>query len=144
MSSTLDDVQAQVIWVGDALIPADPEHGMPAASGVGVPLTLLPRALRARPDLMEPFVTAMSRLPAVAPTEPLQAVQALGANDFDLVSHLIAGAYFLDDGVNRTLRYPGQQALHDTPDYDEIMEVVQRVIDRGPVYIAVPDTSDQA
>ena len=141
---TLDDISAQVLWVGDTLIPADPEHGMPSASGVGVPKTLLPRALKARPDLLEPFIAALSRLPPVPPEAPLDALRDLGTAEFDLVSHLIAGAYFLDESVNRTLRYPGQEALLETPDYDEIMEVVQRVIDRGPVYIDVPEQANEA
>ncbi len=134
MFASLDDVHLQVRWVGDALIPSDAAHGMPSASEAGVPTILLPRALKARPDLLVPFVSALSALPAVAPAEPLQAIRALGEGVFDMVSHLIAGAYFIDEEVNRKLKYPGQQAMLDTPDYDEVMDVVQRVIDRGRVY----------
>ena len=137
MDVLIEEVAAQVVWVSEALIPPDPEGGMPSASEANVPTVLLPRALKARPEFVLPFVSAMARLPADAPADPLFAIRALGAEDFEMVSHLIAGAYFLDDDINRRLRYPGQQALTDTPDYDEVMDVVQRVIDRGPTYVDV-------
>lgn len=135
MNAQLATVQAQLRWVGDALIPADEEQGMPSASQAGVPDVLVPRALKARDDLLAPFVVALARLPAEPPADALAAVRALGEADFDLVSHIVAGAYFLNDDVNRRLKYPGQETLLYDPDYDEIMDVAQRIMDRGPIFV---------
>jgi hypothetical protein len=131
----LDGVLGQLRWACDALIPHDDEQGMPSALEAGVVETLLPRALKARPELAPPLVAALARLPAQAPADPLAALKALGSADFDQISHLVAGAYFLDFEVNRRLKYPGQEAMDYSPDYDEVMEVAQRVMDRGSIYI---------
>ncbi|MFD1107676.1 hypothetical protein [Sphingobium olei] len=121
--------------MADALIPQDEELGMPSASQAGVIDILLPRALKARPDLAEPFIAALAKLPENPENPDVAAVRNLDEADFDLVSHIIAGSYFLNEEVNKTLKYPGQESLPYDPDYDEIMEVVGRVIDRGPIYV---------
>ena len=131
----LDSVRAQATWASDVLIPSDASLGMPSATEAGVIDTLLPRALNARPDLSESFVEVLRRLPIEEPADGLQALRDLGEDEFFLLSHLIAGSYFLNEEVNRRLKYPGQQALSYEPDYDEIQDVTDRVIARGPVYI---------
>lgn len=138
MTHNISDFQTRIAWVADALIPSDVKSGMPSATEAGVPERLLPRALKERPDLAPSFFLALSRLPEVCPQHPLEEIRALGADDFHTVSFLIAGAYFLDEAVNRKLRYPGQEALYETPDYDEIMATIERVQARGPVYVDVP------
>ena len=143
LDAALARVQDQLSWAPDALIPADPDYGMPSATQAKVQTLLLPQALRARDDLIEPFVSALARLPSTVPAQPLQALHDLGGEDFELVSRLIAGAYFLSPEINQKLGYPGQQEMPYDPDYDEIMEVVQRIIDRGPVYID-PQTGQKA
>lgn len=137
MTHNISDFQSTIAWVADALIPSDAKSGMPSATEAGVPERLLPRALKERDDLAPSFFLALSRLPEARPSNPLDAIRALGADDFHTVSFLIAGAYFLDEDVNRKLRYPGQEALHETPDYDEIMEAIERVQARGTVYLDV-------
>jgi hypothetical protein len=139
MPHNLNSVRSQLEWVCECLIPKDSEGTMPSALEVGVIDRLLPRALKSRPDLEADFIDALKRLPEVAPADPLAAVQSLGDAHFEHVSHLIAGAYFLDDEVNRRLKYPGQQALHDTPDYDEVMEVAENIMGRGVIFITTPD-----
>lgn len=138
MNHTMDDVRTRIDWVADALVPADPRSGMPSASEAGISDRLLPRALRERDDLAPAFLAALSRLPETAPQAPLAAIKALGAADFQTISFLIAGAYFLDEEVNRKLHYPGQEAVFEDADYDEIMDVVERVTARGQVYLDAP------
>jgi hypothetical protein len=138
MTHNITDFQSRIAWVADALVPSDAKSGMPSATEAGVPERLLPRALKERHDLAPSFFLALSRLPEARPENPLEAIRALGADDFYTVSFLIAGAYFLDEAVNRKLRYPGQEALYETPDYDEIMEIIERVQARGSVYVDVP------
>lgn len=128
------NVSPQLHWACEALIPADAELGMPSAVEAGVPDRLLPRVLKVRPDMVEPLVTAMARLPIEAPSDPLATLLALGDADFGLVSRLIAGAYFLNDDVNALLGYRGQEALSLDPDYDEIIAVTEKVQARGPIF----------
>lgn len=135
----INDFQTRIAWVSDTLIPSDPKSGMPSATEAGVPEHLLPRALKERDDLAAPFFRALLRLPEARPKDALDAIRALGAEDFHTISFLIAGAYFLDETVNQKLRYPGQEALNETPDYDEIMETIERVQARGSVYVDVPE-----
>ncbi|AZO07861.1 hypothetical protein EJ074_01035 [Mesorhizobium sp. M3A.F.Ca.ET.080.04.2.1] len=137
MTHNINDFQSRIAWVADTLIPSDSKSGMPSATEAGVPERLLPRALKERHDLAPSFFLALSRLPETCPSSPLDAIRALGSDDFHTISFLIAGAYFLDETVNRKLRYPGQEALHETPDYDEIMEAIERVQARGSVYVDV-------
>ncbi|ASS58084.1 hypothetical protein [Rhizobium leguminosarum] len=139
---TTDDIhllQSKIEWVADALIPKDRDHAMPSASEVGIFERLLPRALKERDDMAPSFFRALARLPEDSPPNPLEAIRALGSDDFYVISFLIAGAYFLDEAVTGKLRYPGQEALYETPDYDEIMETVERVQERGSVYLDVPE-----
>lgn len=144
MAYEIDHLQTRIAWVADALIPSDEKLGMPSATEAGVPGRLLPRALKERDDMAQSFFKALSRLPEDCPRDPLDAIRALGADDFYVISFLIAGAYFLDEAVTRKLRYPGQEALYDTPDYDEIMETIERVQSRGAVYLEVREGPEAA
>jgi hypothetical protein len=139
MSHDMNDLRTRIAWIADALIPADPKSAMPSATAAGVLDRHLPRALKERDDLAPAFFAAVSRLPEQPPQDPLAAIKALGADDFQRISFLIAGAYFLDEDVNRMLRYPGQEAVFENPDYDEIMDIVERVTMRGKVYVEAPE-----
>ncbi|MGI8397418.1 hypothetical protein ACRYWZ_13620 [Agrobacterium deltaense] len=144
MTTISDDFHTRITWVADALIPSDANFDMPSAMEAGMLDRLLPRALKERDDMAPAFFKALSRLPDVRPNNPLDTIRSLGADDFYVVSFLIAGAFFLDDAVVRKLRYPGQEALYETPDYDEIMETVDRVQSRGAVFLDVPEKSAPA
>lgn len=140
--SFVDEQRQRLEWMNEALIPADPKGQLPSANEIDVAGALLPRALSLRPDLARRFVELVPTLPAQAPADALAFLErTLSPQDFQLVGRLIGSAYFLDPAVNRTLRYPGQEALGYEPDYDEIMELVGKVIDRGPIYVATPSGS---
>jgi len=142
-TSTLESLRAvdvQLRWVCAAMIPADPDGLMPSALAAGVPEVFLPRALALRDDWAPAFIAALASLPAQPPPDPLLAIRALDPMSYYIVGQLIAGAYFMNAEVRQALRYPGQQALHDAPDYDEIMAVCDRVQARGPVYIDIQDS----
>lgn len=132
----LTRVRAQATWASVVLIPSDAANGMPSATEAGVVDTLLPRALKARPDLSGLFIDVLSRLPADEPADGLQVLRDLGDEEFNLISHMIAGSYFLSEDVRRRLKYPGQQALSLEPDYDEIQVITDRVRARGQRYVA--------
>ncbi len=141
MTNDVNDFQAKIAWVADALIPSSTQFGMPSATEAGVLDRLLPRVLRERDDMAPSFFKALSCLPEDRPSDPLGMIRALGADDFYAISFLIAGAFFLDEAVTRKLGYPGQEALYETPDYDEIMDTIERVQSRGAVYLDVREES---
>ncbi|WP_234190669.1 hypothetical protein [Shinella sp. NM-101] len=128
---------SRLLWAVDALIPADPSLGMPSASEASVIDVHLPQALTLRDDMQDRFFAAVERLPAEAPANGLETLQALGPADFDLLCRMIAGSFFLDEKVNAALGYTAQQAITATPDYDYLMEAIEPVIERGQIYTAV-------
>lgn len=140
-TNDIHHLQTKIAWIADALIPRDDSGQMPSANEAGIIERLLPRALKERSDMAPSFMAALERLPQTPPHHPLEAIRALGDDDFYVISFLIAGAYFLDEGVTRKLGYSGQEALYETPDYDEIMQVADRVQERGAVYLDVPEGS---
>jgi len=137
LAASLLAIQSQIEWVCEALIPRDSSGGMPSAVAAGVPRHWLPCALQARDDLQPAFFAAMQRLPAQAPARALDTLrEKLPPAAFELVARLVCGAYFLDPAVTAALGYPGQQRMHDEPDYDAIMEAAERVMALGPLYVA--------
>ncbi|WP_164719089.1 MULTISPECIES: hypothetical protein [Bradyrhizobium] len=137
MSTTYEDIRAQLGWLCDAMIPGDNELGMPSARAAGVLETLLPRALKARPDLAPRFYEIVSKLPAENPHDPLAFVNAIPVEEMDVVGRFVAGAYFSGEEVSKNLGFTGFQALPMNPDYDEIMETIEPIIARGPCYVKV-------
>lgn len=139
MTSTVENFRNKISWVADALIPSDAALGMPSATEAGLLDRMLPRALKERDDMAPKFFDALSRLPDDRPSDALGVIKTLSSDDFYVISFLIAGAYFLDEAVTRKLGYPGQEAIYENPDYDEIMETVDRVQSRGDVYLDVKE-----
>ena len=89
--------QNKLAACADVLVPA--ADGMPAAGAVVV--AQLDRVLDARPDLGDPLRTALDRLPGDAD------LAALTAREAHVVRYVVAGAYYLDEGVREQLGYPG-------------------------------------
>lgn len=129
----------RLAWVCDALIPADPAGRLPSARAVFEDRPLLQRALVVRSDLASSFFEVIEDLPEESPADALGFLgSALSTENFELVSQLIAGAYFLEPAVNEGLGYPGQGALPLEPDYDEIFELIEDVQARGPRFVEPP------
>lgn len=141
MSLTFVGVLPQLDWLCDAMIPGDPSLGFRSASEIGVMDRLLPMALKTRSDLAPDFLDIVARFPAEKPADPLASVRALSSEDRALLGRFIAGAYLASAEVMKTLGYPGFEALHSQPDYDEIMEAVEPIIARGPCYRVLPEQS---
>ncbi len=129
-----DDVRPQFDWLCDAMIPGDPALGFPSAREIGVQEWLLPMALKTRADLAPAVLAIVARFPAERPADPLALVRDLTAEDRALLGRFVAGAYLASSDVMSALGYPGFQALHIEPDYDEIMAAVEPIIARGPCY----------
>lgn len=127
----------QIAWVADTLIPADRDLDMPSAIEAGVLDIFLPQALAARDDMLPAFGGAIEQLPAAKPDNPMDVMRALPDGGFDVLSRVIAGAYFWSPDINRKLKYPGQQEIRENPDYDFLIDRIATVVDRGDIYIKV-------
>ncbi|WP_017958441.1 MULTISPECIES: hypothetical protein [Rhizobium] len=137
MSVTIEDIQPQLSWLCDTMIPGSAELGMPSASEIGVADKLLPRSLKARADLAPKFLELVATLPKERPADPLAVINAVPVNDLDVIGRFIAGSYFADLSVQKGLGYTGYIALPMDPDYDEIMAIVEPIMERGPCYVEV-------
>jgi len=127
----------QIAWAADTLIPEDQALDMPSATQAGLLTQFLPQALTARDDMLPGFVQAIAQLPETCPPEPMAALQALPNGGFDLVSRVIAGAYFWSPAINQKLKYPGQQEIRELPDYDFLTDRIATVMARGEMYVKV-------
>lgn len=132
-----EDVKPQVTWMCASMIPGDPASGMPSAADVDLVNTLLPNALKARSDLAPDFYKIISELPAEAPLNPLAVIEEIPVAQREVIGRFLAGAYFSAKEVALALRFPGFEAVYENVDYDEIMEAVEPIIDRGQHYIEV-------
>lgn len=123
--------------VSDALIPGGQ---MPAPSDVGVG-ERLDAVIRSRPDLLDPLLTVLRAAPSqeldswvadLARTDP--------AGHRALVVAVLA-SYYLSDEVRGRLGYPGQEAAVVNIGFPAYVEegLLERVIDRGPLYRSVED-----
>lgn len=133
----LTPLRLKLTWMADTLIPADPTLQMPSASEAGVIDRYMTQALLARDDLFEGFMAAVSRLPGQPPAEPMRALHALERHDFDVCCRVVSGAFFLNEEICRRLGYLGQQPIREAPNYDQIMEAIEPVVERGPIYTPV-------
>lgn len=129
--------------IADRLIPA--AHGMPSAADI-VDDARLRFVLRARPDLVDPFLDALrpelgddpeARLATLAQDEPVN----LAALQLVLV-----GGYYTDRAVKELIGYPGQEAIElrswEIPPYlDE--GLIDAVLARGQVW-RDPATGERA
>lgn len=139
MSQTLEaSVRASFLAIADVLIPA--AEGMPAASEVSVG-DYLDRILSLRPDLSEAFFRGAR---AVVGTPATVAAEALNHDDpqaLATIALVASAAYYMSPQVRTLIGYPGQEKrLFDadaTPEY-VTNGMLQRVIDRGPIYRPTP------
>jgi len=128
--------------IGDYLIPE--AHGMPAASAMEVGTTQLDAVLSSRPDL----APVLERTLAGASLDDVAGFVAnLGSNDpegYGAVTLAIVAGYYMHPEVHRLIGYPGQvpkdvQRMGEHEIYQEgLMELAQKVIERGPVYRPTP------
>ena len=120
--------------LADRLIPA--AHGMPSAAEV-VTDDRLRFVLRARRDLLEPFVAALG---ADLGDDPDVRLATLGRDDPATLSALqlvLVGAYYTDPRVKELIGYPGQLAIEvrswEVPPYLE-EGLIDAVLARGQVW----------
>lgn len=131
------DQRAALDTVLDVLIPAG--SGMPAASDVEVSTRWIDEALRLRPDLRGHLDACLAAVRDATDAEPaLRTFAEQSPEAFAAVGVLISGAYYMDDRSRAALGYPGQEERRLIDDLDQYAEMLERVIDRGPIYRPTP------
>lgn len=141
-----DTTRRALETIGDHLIPE--AHGMPAASDMMVGTSQLDIVLSSRPDLAPILERALG-------DEELDDVGAfvtrLRTDDpegYDAVTLAIVAGYYMHPKVHELIGYPGQvpkdaQRLGEREIYQEgLMDLAQKVIDRGPIYRPTPTTDE--
>jgi hypothetical protein len=122
--------------LADELVPAG--DGMPSASEAGVAHGGVDRVLAVCPELAEPLGHILGRARDCTATEVL-AELAGDEEAFRLLAFVVVGAYLTEPVVMGRLGYRGRQAAPVRDDIDdEVVELLERVLERGPVYREPP------
>ncbi len=125
--------------LADELIPA--EDGMPSAGEVALERGGLDAVLAVRPDVVDGLVRLLEAARGDDPATEVERLRAEDEEGFGLLTTVVAGGYFLDDGVREAIGYRGQEAVPiehlDPPDYVRD-GLLASVVERGPVYRPTP------
>ncbi|MEU0842624.1 hypothetical protein ABZ370_24535 [Streptomyces sp. NPDC005962] len=124
--------------LADVLIPS--AEGMPSATEADVPGTWLDQALRARPDMYRALRHTLdsARDAPATPKAVLDHLAEISPADFESFAMLTAGAYYLNPSVRERIGYPGQEDRPATEDVDAYLDLLEHVVDRGPVCRLTP------
>lgn len=115
-------------------------HGMPSAVEVGADSTLLSSALRVRPDLESSLGALLERFSEYSFLNDHQALRRISLEEpevFARATTLLSGAYFMSDEVRSSINYPGQEARRLDEDLSSYLDMLERVVERGPIYRSV-------
>jgi hypothetical protein len=140
MSAVDDAVRDRLREFADQLIPA--AHDMPAASEVGVADRQLDRVLAARPDLAAPRARALESDDARVWVASLERLRANDREAHDALLTVVAGGYYIDQGVRQRLGYDGQQPVEVRPEIipNYVEEgLIEPLLARGPIYRPTDD-----
>lgn len=141
-----DTVRTALGTIGDFLIPE--AHDMPAASAMGVGADQLDVVLRSRPDLAPLLEDALGDVDL---SDVGAFVARLHDHDpaaYDAVTLTIVAGYYMHQEIHDRIGYPGQvakdvQRMSEREIYLEgLMELAQKVVDRGPIYRPTPSTGE--
>jgi hypothetical protein len=128
------DARRRFTAIADHLIPA--AHGMPSAASV-VGDERLGFVLRARPDLLGPFLAALR---AELGEDPEARLDVLGRDEpanLAALQLVLVGGYYTDKQVRELIGYPGQLAIEvrswELPPYLE-EGLIDTVLARGQIW----------
>jgi hypothetical protein len=133
------ELRAVFAALADVLIPA--EDGMPSAGEVALERGALEAVLAVRRDLTADLVGLLTAAKGTDPVAEVARLRVEAAEDFQLLTTVAAGGYFLDEGVRAAIGYRGQEAVPiepmDPPDYERD-GLLDSVVERGPIYRPTP------
>ncbi len=140
---TVSDITRRALeTVGDYLIPE--AHGMPAASTMEVGTAQLDIVLASRADLAPLLERALADVVLDDVAGFVTALEADDPEGYGAVTLAIVAGYYMHPEVHRLIGYPGQvpkdsQRLGEQEIYQEgLMELAEKVIERGQVYRPTP------
>lgn len=114
--------------LAETLIPAS--ENMPSATTAGIADGLLDQALGYRPDLVDAFSGALEFCAGRDPESALDALAAEQPDQFEALTVLASGAYFLSPAVKVALPYDAApRPARD--DLDSYIDLLEHVVDRG-------------
>ena len=135
-----DELRTVFAGLADVLIPAG--AGMPSGGEVALRHGALDAVLGIRPDVAKGLAALLDAARGADPAAEVDRLRADDPDGFQLLTTVVAGGYFLDDGVREALGYRGQQAVpierQTPPDYEQD-GLLASVIERGPIYRPTPD-----
>src|ERR1700712_3569282 len=104
---SLSDPQRSLLArLADTIVPRS--EGRPSAGDILRTPAALDRVLVARPDLLAPLMTILQEFrdpPSLASLDRLSIHQP---KQFSALMQVVAGAYYLDDGIREAVDYAGQ------------------------------------
>jgi hypothetical protein len=125
--------------LADVLIPA--EDGMPSGGEVALERGALDAVLTVRPDVEAGLADLLEAARGADPEAEVERLRADDEEGFQLLTTVVGGGYFLDDGVRAAIGYRGQEAVPvehlDPPDYERD-GLLESVVERGPIYRPTP------
>jgi hypothetical protein len=131
-----EDSRAALALVADALVPAWGDF--PSASEAGVTGSLLDIALKGRPDRISGLADLLATFTGADPQGWLTELQAEQPMQFVMLIEAVTGAYVLNSAVQVALGYRGQQPKAIDTDNPDYLDLLPKVIERGPIYRATP------
>lgn len=144
--SVSDSTRRALETIGAYLIPE--AHGMPAASDMMVGTSQLDVVLSSRPDLAPLLERALGDVELDDVEADVTRLRTEDPKGYDAVTLSIVAGYYMHPTVQRLIGYPGQvpkdaQRLGEREIYQEgLMDLAQKVIERGPIYRPTPTTDD--
>ncbi|MGV9633105.1 hypothetical protein ACWDO0_02885 [Nocardia rhamnosiphila] len=123
----------------DILVPGD--GVMPSAREIDIAHRWLDRALQTRPDMyaaLRTILEAVAARPAEDRGKVIDELAVTHHDDFETFGKLISGAYFLDPRVREAIGYPGQEARPLVDDTGDYLDLLEHVVDRGPIFRPTP------
>lgn len=131
------DERQRLASLADVLVPE--AHGMPSASRAGVASRWVDDTLALRPELLPVLRRALDGM--AAGTDPRATLVRLATDDveaFEILGTVVAGSYYMAPEVRTSLGYPGQEARPLVDDTQQYLGMLERVVDRGPIYRPAP------
>lgn len=119
--------------LADLLIPGFDR--MRPASAADVSTKWVDVALAHRPDLYPPLENALALTATAGDTGvSLERLSLEHPETFDGLTILVAGAYLMNPDVRSELGYRADDVRHYTDDVDTYADMLERVVERGPMF----------
>ena len=141
-----DGTRKDLETVGDYLIPE--AHGMPAASAMDVGTTQLDAVLASRPDLAPLLERALADADLDDVAGFVTALESEDPEAYGALTLAIVAGYYMHPEVHRLIGYAGQvpkdaQRMGEHEIYQEgLMDLAEKVLERGPIYRPTPTTDE--